>query len=811
MTASGGDTIAGNFIGTDVTGKLRAGSNTGLEIDSIGSVTVGGTTPGAGNVISGNVVGILSQQTTVTATNDLVEGNFIGTDVMGTQAADNVNGVELANDSFDTIGGTTAAAGNLISGNTFHGISVGLGSQVSTDTVVQGNDFGTDVTGGMGLSGRFSAASGSAVEIIGSSNTIGGAAAGAGNVIADNGFNAVEVAQGTSNLISRNAIYGNTPGGILVDSGANAGVTAPILTAAAPNGDGTVTVQGMLQNDTPGDTITIELFANAANPAAGQQAEGQTFLTSTTAAIDSSGNGSFTATVTPPAGEPFFTATATDSQNSTSVFSNSLAAVMGSSVQLVLSESVDPGTVAVGTNLGYIFAVANQGTSTATGVTLTHMLPASATFVSAVASQGTATQSAGTVTAALGTIAGGATATVRVVVQPQAIGSMIAIAGLIHADQFIDNPSQGATSIPVDVSPAPPTNVTTGVESALDGRKVVAVHWTYTNPPGSMATFNIYRAETPGGEGTTPYATGVTADQYTDLGAAPDQVYYYQVTAVAGGLESVQSAEVLGTILTAPTLTANVVPADATGTPMVNLAWASPGTASSSLMYVVTVADPAGSTIVYQGPNHSATIPQPPNSTFSYQVSAVVGSDVGPPSIPVAATTPDLMPLSIAEQDPSGPVQDTSGLSHGYDLTIAWEEPYFEASSVSYNIYRSTTPGGEGATPFVAGAAYSPTGSDVGGAGGGGGCSGDCGGASVFYRTQVEQEAGPTYYYQISEVVNVNGHAYVGPRSNELALTVPEPPSPSRIKQINILPNDLGTQGDDQRPGGRFQQRPERE
>jgi hypothetical protein len=62
----------------------------------------------------------------------------------------------------------------------------------------------------------------------------------------------------------------------------------------------------------------------------------------------------------------------------------------------------------------------------------------------------------------------------------------------------------------------------------------------------------------------------------------------------------------------------------------------------------------------------------------------------------------------------------------------------------------------------------------------------------VFYRTQVEQEAGPTYYYEISESVNVNGHAYVGPRSNELPLTVPEPPSPSKIRQINFLPLILG-------------------
>ena len=72
----------------------------------------------------------------------------------------------------------------------------------------------------------------------------------------------------------------------------------------------------------------------------------------------------------------------------------------------------------------------------ATGVTLTHMLPDSATFVSAMPSQGTATQNAGTVTATLGNIAGGASATLHVVVQPQATGS-IEIAARVFSDQFI--------------------------------------------------------------------------------------------------------------------------------------------------------------------------------------------------------------------------------------------------------------------------------------------------------------------------------------------------------------------------------------
>jgi uncharacterized repeat protein (TIGR01451 family) len=788
LTQNGGDTISGNFIGTDVTGTHPAGSNIGVKIDSVGNVTIGGLAPGAGNVISGNLVGIESQQATLTATNDLVEGNFIGPDVTGTQVVSENSevGVELANDSGDTIGGTTALAANLISGNAHSGISVGIGSQVSTDTVVEGNDLGTDVTGTMRLSGGISVPGGAAVELIGSGNTVGGAAAGAGNLIADNGYNAIEVVQGTGNLISRNAIVDNSPGGILVDQGANPGVTAPVLTTATVNPDGSVTVQGTLQNETPGDTLTIELFANGANPASGQPVEGQTFLTSTTAMADSSGNGSFSATVSPPAGEPFVTATATNSQNSTSAFRNALSTVpVGMPADITLSDNVDPGAIGVGSNLGYTFTVANQGTTMATGVTLTHMLPTSATFVSAVASQGTATQNAGVVTAQLGDLAGGASATVRVVVQPQTTGA-VTIAASIHADQVISNPALGMTSIPVEVSPAAPTNVVVQVVTGTGGSAALALTWSAMNPPGSGVTFNVYRAESPGGEGTTPYATGITADQYTDAGAVPGHVYYYEVAAISGGLESLHATEAIGTILAAPTLTADAMPADVTGTPMVNLTWSDADPALSALTYQVTASGSGsgggGNTVVYRGTNRSTTVSQLPNSTVDYQVSAVVGTYTGPPSAPVPATTLDLKPLSIGENDPSGPTLLQTGLAQ-YQLTIAWEEPYSGASSVSYDLYLSTAPLGADATPYRTGIGVSLGPSEIGGGGGGGGCSGPCGGGGpIIYQTYVDQPPGTTYYYAISEVLTIDGQSYMGPRSNEIALTTPAP----MLRQINV-------------------------
>jgi hypothetical protein len=167
----------------------------------------------------------------------------------------------------------------------------------------------------------------------------------------------------------------------------------------------------------------------------------------------------------------------------------------------------------------------------------------------------------------------------------------------------------------------------------------------------------------------------------------------------------------------------------------------------------------------------------------------VVAGQEGPRSSEVTATTPDLEPLSIAENDPGGPVLATTGLAQ-YLLTIEWEDLYAGATE-SFNVYRSTTPGGEGATPYEAGAGFSMAASMVGGQGGGAGCSGMCGGGDVFLQTQLAQPPGTTYYYELNEVITVNGQSYVAPRSNEIAVTTtepPGPPSPARIKQINVLP-----------------------
>ena len=95
IDVSGNDVlIQDNYIGTDSTGTVADGNGYGISITSSNN-TVGGTAAGDGNLISGNSVnnaGVLIQGSG--ATENVVEGNLIGTDRTGTttlgQQADNI-------------------------------------------------------------------------------------------------------------------------------------------------------------------------------------------------------------------------------------------------------------------------------------------------------------------------------------------------------------------------------------------------------------------------------------------------------------------------------------------------------------------------------------------------------------------------------------------------------------------------------------------------------------------------------------------------------------------------------------------------
>jgi titin len=198
-----GTTIRGNKIGTNAAGTAALGG-LGMSITGSNSI-VGGTSPGQGNVISGNEwYGVYMEY----GTGNVFHGNLVGTNAAGTAALPNNGAGIVVRAPGNTFGGTTAAERNVISGNIGYG--VWLGFMNSHHNVVQGNYIGTTASG---LADLGNSADGVLIET-GTDNTIGGTAPGAGNVISGNNGNGVLVTDGASffNRANRNKIVGNTIG-----------------------------------------------------------------------------------------------------------------------------------------------------------------------------------------------------------------------------------------------------------------------------------------------------------------------------------------------------------------------------------------------------------------------------------------------------------------------------------------------------------------------------------------------------------------------------------------------------------------------
>jgi hypothetical protein len=318
-----GNVVQGNLIGADASGTIALGNGTGITIQGSGSDNlIGGTTAQTRNVISGNGSGM------VIAPNDtgnVIQGNFIGTDVSGRIALGNVDGIDLQA-SGNIVGGTQPGAGNVISGNSRTGVSIDGQPSAISGNLIEGNFIGTDVTGTLRLG---NGGDGVAIGNI-SGNTIGGSLPGAGNVIAFNNGKGVNVLDAASvgdailsNTIFSNAHLGidlggdgvtlNTPGG--PHTGPNNLQNYPVLRPYVAAG----TLVGTL-NSTPSTTFRLEFFANPTWDPSGH-GQGRDFLGSLMVTTDAQGNASFTFNFTPIAGEPIITATATDPAGNTSEFS----------------------------------------------------------------------------------------------------------------------------------------------------------------------------------------------------------------------------------------------------------------------------------------------------------------------------------------------------------------------------------------------------------------------------------------------------------------------------------------------------------
>lgn len=138
--------IQGNFIGTDITGTVAVPNGfRGISVDGPNNV-IGGAVPGAGNVISNNAPYGIHIDFSDVSNGTIIQGNFIGTDVTGTVRMPNsLSGIFLGAVSNTTVGGTSPNARNLISGHGQYGIDINAG--LRSGFIIQGNYIGTNSSG----------------------------------------------------------------------------------------------------------------------------------------------------------------------------------------------------------------------------------------------------------------------------------------------------------------------------------------------------------------------------------------------------------------------------------------------------------------------------------------------------------------------------------------------------------------------------------------------------------------------------------------------------------------------------------------
>lgn len=198
VRGSDNNAISGNHIGTSLSGN-SAEKNWGYGVqimEGASNNTVGGSQYSDRNVISGNAGGVMIDGPG--STNNVVSGNYIGTDATGTVDLGNDPdcGVRIqAGSSDNVIGGETAAERNVISGNEHDGIYV---TEVgTTGNQIVGNYVGTDVSGTIAVPNTYD---GIAVNYGSSGNTL------RGNVFSGNLEAGIMLDDGHDNLFFGNYI-----------------------------------------------------------------------------------------------------------------------------------------------------------------------------------------------------------------------------------------------------------------------------------------------------------------------------------------------------------------------------------------------------------------------------------------------------------------------------------------------------------------------------------------------------------------------------------------------------------------------------
>jgi len=338
-----GSKVQGNYIGTDITGTLALGNN-GNGVTAGEGALVGGTVPEARNIISANgsfgnvALGINGSGAAAT-----VQGNYIGTDVTGTRSLGNLsNGINISSNN-NIIGGLVAGARNVISGNSA-GIVISGFSGGSVGNVIQGNFIGTNAAG----TGPVPNIQQGIVVTGAVNNTIGGTQSEAANKIAFNGGPGIAITNGSGIVIRGNSIFSNN--GLGIDLGttgvtANDSIDADVGPNTLQNFPVVTTVMSTSNSTTiqgslnslPNTPYNIDFYSTAAVDPSGN-GEGAQFFGTTS--VTTNGNGDATINVTFPLGLAsgrVITATATDPNGNTSEFSAADPTTANGSVQFTIS------------------------------------------------------------------------------------------------------------------------------------------------------------------------------------------------------------------------------------------------------------------------------------------------------------------------------------------------------------------------------------------------------------------------------------------------------------------------------------------
>jgi hypothetical protein len=337
--------VEGNYIGTNAAGTATPPGSDGTQgiwlLGSVSGNTIGGTSAAARNIIAGWGDDVVFQSSLLSSSNtgNLLEGNYIGTDVSGMVALLGPDGESGNVSLFGPGTGANTVADNLIAG----GVSV-FSVTGGGGNLIEGNLIGTNATGTERLPDNTNNnnVGGDGIGIFNDNNVV------EGNTIAFQSGAGVAVGGGTGNRIEDNSIYANGLLGITLggqDSrissvntnaannqanhqGPNNLMNFPVLTSVQTSAAGT-TVNGTLDTGTangvpylPNASVTLDFYADPTPDPTGY-GQGQTWLGSTTVTTDSNGHVSFTSpqfNTALPAGD-FVSATATDAAGDTSEFS----------------------------------------------------------------------------------------------------------------------------------------------------------------------------------------------------------------------------------------------------------------------------------------------------------------------------------------------------------------------------------------------------------------------------------------------------------------------------------------------------------